>query len=109
MAISKCGLKQIGFCNVGTLSNAPPTDPLVIGFRKGATLDITPHNDIKDYRNRSFRNMINFKTEAESLQPSMRLVSKMHSWLNQQADVQIVTNKQNGGTNSEDVFRFVGN
>ena len=108
MSIAKCGLKQIGFCNVGTLSTTPG-DPLVVGFRKGASLIITPQNDIKDYRNRSLRNLINFKTEAESLQPSMRLISKIHAWLNQHADVQVVTNPQSGSADSEDVFKFIGN
>jgi hypothetical protein len=104
---SASALKQIGFCNVGTLATTPG-DPLLIGFRKGASLEITPHKDIKDHLNKSFRNMINFKAEAESLQPSMRLISKMHAWVNQLADIQIMTNPQSSSADSEDVVKFVG-
>jgi len=107
MSTSLAGIRQIGLCNLGTLLTTP-VDPIVLGIRAAAPFAITPFKPIKDYRNRSFRNMQNFKQAGESLQPTMRMISKLHAWLNGNADIQIITNKQNSNAGSEDVFQFVG-
>ena len=42
-----------------------------LGFRQIATLDITPFNEVKDYRERSFENMYNVKLAGATMQTSL--------------------------------------
>ncbi len=106
--MSRAGLKQIGLCDAGTL-NGTPENAIAMGVRGGASLDIVPHGEIKDYRNRSLRNMIKFTAKAETYQSTMKMLKALKDFTNLQADVQLQTSPQDCSTqNSEDVFQFVG-
>jgi len=48
-----------------------------IGLRKSASLTISPFKEIEDYRHRKHRNYLNFKIEAECIQPSMQILKKV--------------------------------
>jgi len=105
---SIAGLKQIGLCNAGTLATAP-VNALALGYRGNTPLKITPFKNQTDYLDRSLRNKTNFNVSGESFQGTMEMLSKMFGWINLNADIQIITNKQNASANSEDVFKFTGN
>ena len=105
---SIAGLKQIGLCDAGTLATAP-ANALALGYRGNTPLKITPFKNQTDYLDRSLRNKLNFNISGESFQGTMEMLSKLHGWLNLNADIQIITNKQSASANSEDVFKFVGN
>jgi len=83
-----------------------PTVPIAMGIRGPAFLKHGNYKPIKDYLNRTWRNRINFKVEAETYQPTMRTLAYLVSWLNGGCDAQILTNKQSGTAGSEDVFQF---
>lgn len=105
--MSKAGVKQIVVCDAGSLATSP-TNPLAVGLRKSTVLEMTPFENIDDHLGRKLRNKINFKMEAESLQPTLDSLEKAIGWLNQNCDMQILTNPQSAGANSEDVFQFAG-
>lgn len=105
MAISRAGLKQIVLMDSGTLGTTP-VNPIAMGVRAGATLDITPHKTVKDYRERNLRNMLNFKLEAESFQPTMKMLKALINWTNMNMDAQVVTVPQTAA-GAVDVFKFV--
>ena len=103
---SRAGLKQIVICDSGTLLTTP-ANPLAAGLRNAATVERTPFKEIKDYRNRVLRNMVNFKVEWESLQPTMLMLKSMTGWLNLNCDAQVVTVPQTT-SGSGDVYQFCG-
>ncbi|MEG8946603.1 hypothetical protein [Rosettibacter firmus] len=101
---SPAGLKQIVLCDKGTLATTP-VDPIAMGIRKEAKLTIEHFKQVEDYRKRKFRNMLNFKVEVDTLQPTIFLFKKLINWLNGNVDTQIITQKQNAS--NKDVFKFV--
>ena len=105
MSISRAGLKQIVTCDAGTLAGTPG-NPIAIGLRSAATMEIAGHKEVEDYRGRKLRNMKNFKIEAESLQPTMKMLERMKYWTNLNCDLQVITRPQING--ASDVYQFVG-
>lgn len=103
MPYAAAGLKQIVMCNKGTL-NTTPADPIALGIRKDAVLTINHFKQVEDYRKRKLRNMLNFKLEGETLQPTVYLFKKLIDWLNGNVDLQVVT--QNQSSSAKDVWRF---
>jgi hypothetical protein len=103
---SRAGLKQIVLCDSGTLLTTP-ANPLAAGLRNAATIERTPFKEIKDYRNRLLRNMVNFKIEWESLQPSMLMLKELMGWLNLNCDAQVITVPQSS-SGSGNVYQFNG-
>ncbi|MEM3091774.1 MAG: hypothetical protein QXD05_01435 [Candidatus Pacearchaeota archaeon] len=103
MAYSPAGLKQIVLCDKGTLVTTP-VDPIALGIRKDAVLTISHFKQVEDYRKRKLRNMLNFKLEGETLQPTIFLLKKLLDWINGNVDVQVITHKQNAS--NQDVFKF---
>ena len=107
MPISKAGNHQFGLCDLGTLSTTP-VDPHAMGIRGAYAMKTSAYKPIKDYLQRTWRNMINFKAEAESFQPSMKLLKKSIEWLNGNVDAQIISKKQTSGASNGDVYKFIG-
>jgi len=105
--MSKAGIKQIALCDAGTLT-ATPANPILMGIRGGASLEVNPHKEVKDYRERKLRNMVNFKFGVESFQPSMKFLKALINWANNNCDVQIVSTPQTSG-GAVDCFQFKGN
>jgi hypothetical protein len=103
---SRAGLKQIVLCDSGTLLTTP-VNALAAGLRNTAAMERTPFKEVKDYRNRALKNMINFKIEWESLQPTMLMLKSLTGWLNLNCDAQVVTVAQSSG-GSGDVYQFTG-
>jgi len=99
--INRAGLKQIVLCNAGTLLTTP-SYPLAIGLRGPASMEITPFKEVKDYRDRNLRNMLNFKIEAESLHTTMQYLRKAIDWAKNNCDAQIITNEN-------EVYQFSSN
>jgi len=98
------GLKQIVICDKNTLASTP-VDPIAWGIRKNATLTINHFKQVEDYRKRKFRNMLNFKLEGETLQPTIFLFKKLLEWINGNCDTQVITQKQS--SSNKDVFKFI--
>jgi hypothetical protein len=107
MPISKSGNHQFGLCDLGTLATTP-ADPIAMGIRGAYAMKTSAYKPIKDYLQRTWRNMINFRVEAESYQPTMFMLSKMIEWLNGNVDAQIITKKQTSGASNGDVYKFTG-
>jgi len=103
MAYAAAGLKQIVMCNKGTLATTP-VDPIALGIRKDAVLTINHFKQVEDYRKRKLRNMLNFKLEGETMQPTIFTFKKLIDWLNGNVDLQVVT--QNQSTSAKDVWKF---
>lgn len=103
MPYAAAGLKQIVMCNKGTLSTTP-VDPIALGIRKDAVLTINHFKQIEDYRKRKLRNMLNFKLEGETMQPTVFLFKKLLDWVNGNVDLQVVT--QNQSASAKDVWKF---
>ncbi len=103
MPYSAPGLRQIVLCNKGTLATTP-VDPIAFGVRKDAVMTINHFKQIEDYRKRKFRNMMNFKLEGESMQPTVFLFKKLLDWINANNDMQVVT--QNQSSSARDVWKF---
>ncbi|MFZ5986925.1 MAG: hypothetical protein ACOYWZ_07360 [Bacillota bacterium] len=103
MSYAAAGLKQIVMCDKGTLATTP-VDPIALGIRKDAVLTINHFKQVEDYRKRKLRNMLNFKLEGETMQPTIFTFKKMIDWLNGNVDLQVVT--QNQSTSAKDVWKF---
>jgi len=103
--MSRAGIKQIILCSLGTLSGSP-ADVVALGLRNNCTMEITPYKSVKDYRNRELPNMDNIKIEAESFQPSLRMLKKLIDFTNHNCDVQAASVKQASGSAGGDVYRF---
>lgn len=103
MPYAAAGLKQIVMCDKGTLSTTP-ADPIALGIRKDAVLTINHFKQVEDYRKRKHRNMLNFKLEGETLQPTIFMFKKLLDWINGNVDVQVITQKQS--SSNQDVFKF---
>jgi hypothetical protein len=103
MPYAVAGLKQIVMCNKGTLATRP-VDPIALGIRKEAVLTINHFKQVEDYRKRKLRNMLNFKLEGETMQPTVFLFKKLLDWLNGNVDLQVVT--QNQSSTTKDVWKF---
>lgn len=103
MPYAAAGLKQIVMCNKGTLATTP-VDPIALGIRKDAVLTINHFKQVEDYRKRKLRNMLNFKLEGETMQPTIFTFKKLIDWLNGNVDLQVVT--QNQSTSAKDVWKF---
>lgn len=103
MPYAAAGLKQVVMCNKGTLSTSP-VDPIALGIRKEAVLTINHFKQVEDYRKRKLRNMLNFKLEGETMQPTVFLFKKLLDWINGNVDLQVVT--QNQSSSTKDVFKF---
>lgn len=104
---SNPGLGRILFCDEGTLA-AAPGNPIALGFRGEAKLDVTPHKTVKEQGGGELPNMRNFKFEAESYQPTMKMLSSMIDRLNLNCDIEVVTAKQAGAEPKADVYKFSG-
>jgi len=103
MPYAAAGLKQIVLCNKGTLATTP-VDPIALGVRKDAVMTINHFKQVEDYRKRKLRNMLNFKLEGETMQPTVFLFKKLLDWLNGNVDLQVVT--QNQSSSNRDVWKF---
>jgi len=106
MSISKSGNHQFGLCDLGTLATTP-VDPIAMGIRGAYAMKTSAYKPVKDYLQRTWRNMINFRVEAESYQPSMFMLKKMIGWLNGNVDAQVITKKQTAGAANGDVYKFI--
>ncbi len=106
MATSLAGINRIVLCEAGTALTTAG-NAMALGFRSPGSLDITPFKDIKDYRSRSLRNMLNFKFEAESYQTSLYHLKQLIYFCNCNADCELVSSKQNA-QGDQDVFQFFG-
>lgn len=106
--LSVAGLTEIGFCDAGTLETTK-TNAAAMGIRNATELQITPFNQIEAYRNQKLRNMLNFKWEGESYQPTMSFLEKVLNWIRNGVDVQIKSVKQTPAAASENIFKFTGN
>jgi len=106
MPNSRAGHKQIAICDLGTLATTP-VDPVAFGIRAGAEMKRSAYKPIKDYLDRSWRNMVNFNVSGESFQSSMFFVKKCMDWINMNCDAQVLTNIQASGGNP-DVYKFIG-
>jgi len=102
---SRAGLKQLVLCDAGTLLTTP-SNPLAAGLRNSATMERTPFKEVKDYRNRLLKNMINFKIEWESLQPTMLMLKCLTGWINLNCDAQVITVPQTISSGG-DVYQFI--
>lgn len=105
MSISRAGLKQIVATDAGALSTG--TNATAIGLRNAAIMEISNFKQVTDYLERNLRNMKNFKIEGESLQPTIKMLKNMISFLNLGCDLQAVTRPQSAG-GSGDVYQFTG-
>ncbi|HEX3075149.1 MAG TPA: hypothetical protein VHP30_16155 [Ignavibacteriales bacterium] len=105
---SNPGLGRILFCDINTLSAATPENPIALGFRGEAKLDVTPFKTVKEQGGGELPNMRNFKFEAESYQPTMKMLSSMIGWLNLNCDTEVCTSKQPGAAPKADVYKFMG-
>lgn len=103
--MSRAGIKQIILCDLGTLATIP-ANVVAMGLKNNCTMDITPFKTVKDYRNRELPNMDNIKIEAESLQPSIRMLKKFIDFTNHNCDAQITSVKQSSSSSSDDVYRL---
>lgn len=108
MPISKSGNHQFGLCDLATLVTTP-NDPIAMGIRGPYAMKTSAYKAIKDYLQRTWRNGINFRTEVETHQPTMFMLSKLIEWLNGNVDAQIITKKQTSGASNGDVYKFIGN
>lgn len=102
---SPAGLKQIVMCNKGSLATTA-VDPIALGIRKDAILNINPFKQVEDYRKRKHRNMKNFKFDGETMQPTIFTFKKLIDWLNGNVDLQLTT--QNQSISTKDVWKFIG-
>jgi len=89
-----------------TATFAGPVNGMAMGIRAGANLKRNAYKPIKDYLNRSWRNKINFKVEAETFQPTMLMLNNMIRWLNGNVDTQVQTNLQASVDTYGDVYLF---
>lgn len=105
--MSKAGLKQIVICDAGSMATAP-VNPMAIGLRDKASLEMAYFKEGKDYRDRILRNMINFKADVETLQPNLKLLKSLIGWADANCDVQMLTNPQTATAGSNDCFKFTG-
>ncbi len=103
--MSRAGIKQIVLCGPGTLSGTP-ANPVPIGLRGTGTMEITPFKTVKDYRGRELPNMDDVKIEAESFQPSLRMLKQLIEFTNHNCDAQVTSVKQN--LSAGEVYRFEG-
>ncbi len=101
------GLRQLVACDAGTLATTP-ANALAFGYRSKTALKITEFKNTADYLERSLRNKVNFNVSGESFQGTMQMLSRMLSWANLNADIQMITNKQSASASSDDVFKFTG-
>jgi hypothetical protein len=106
MARSRPGIQQLVLLDAGTLATTP-AGAISVGLRNAVPVKRSAYKPVKDYLNRSFRNKVNFNIQAESLQPSPYVLSKLIGWLNGNVDVQAITRKQSASADSEDVWKFI--
>jgi hypothetical protein len=103
------GLGEIGFCDKGTLSSTK-TDPIAMGIRSNAKIEIADYNSVPLYRAQEGRNLVNRKiTDLETFQPTMFMLKKFIEWSKAGCDIQAIAKKQSSSVGSEDVFPFIGN
>lgn len=102
--MSIAGLKQIALCNGGTLLTTP-AGVAALGIVSSEGLTVEPFKEIEDLKSRKFPNKDNFKIDGESLQPTPYLIKALFDNLNQNGDVQILTQKQSAGSDPE-VYHF---
>lgn len=102
--ISKAGLKQIVACDYGTLATTP-VDPIAMGIRNAAPMKRSHYKPLKDYLDGSYRNMMNFNIQAESMQSTMHMLDTMIGWLNGNVDLQVRTVAQASG-GAGDCYKF---
>lgn len=106
MSESRAGLGEIAFCDLGTLATTP-NDAVAMGIRSAAKIESEPFNTVQLYRSSQGPNLVNRKfNAAETYQPTMFMLKKFIEWAKDGADVQILTTKQDGG--SQNVFKFIG-
>jgi len=106
MGNSRPGHSQLGICDLGTLATTP-VDPIAAGIRGPAEMKRSAYKPVKDYLNKSWRNMVNFNVTWESFQSTMFAISKMMDWINLNCDAQLLTNIQASGGNP-DVYKLIG-
>lgn len=106
MSVSRAGLKRIVACDAGKLATTKD-NATAVGLRRGGTMTIGNFKEVQDYLERPLRNMKNFNIESESLQPTIKMLKNMLSFLNLGADLEVVTRPQTSGGNG-DVYQFTG-
>jgi len=100
------GIKSILLCDLGTLLTTP-TNPFFVGIGDKAKLSFADYKTTKDAKNRQLRNMILASLSCASMQPTLKMLNAMWSFINLNMDVQVVTDKQSSASGSEDVFQFI--
>jgi hypothetical protein len=108
MASSIPGIGRILICDLNKLTADPPVNPIPLGFRGEAKIEATPFKTVKEQGGGELPNMRNFKFEAESYQPTMKMLKSLIGWLNLNADVEVITARQSAGAAHGDVFKFIG-
>lgn len=103
--MAQAGLKQLVFCDKGTLSGTPG-NAITVGDRLEASHAITPFRTVTEYRGGKLPNMRNHKMEAESLQPTMKMVEILTGFTDLNCDMQFVTTPQRSTSPKHDTFIY---
>lgn len=101
------GIKSIALARKGTLLNGSPTNLLVLGSRKAGSLNVTNYNEVKDANDRFHQGKMNFKTESEFLQSTLRNLGAMVELGQYGAEAQLVAEGERTASNPER-FNFTG-
>jgi len=105
---ARVGINQIALCEKGTALTSPDAI-IAVGLRTPASLEIKPMNEIKDYRQRSLRNMLSAQIQAESLQPILAMLKNINdtSFADGGMDVELLAVPQATGVDGG-CFQFFG-
>lgn len=71
MAITRAGLKAIFLTKYGQIEQSNPSYPFALGLRSAGELLFSPVNEVKDYRERSLRNMQKIKVTSSTFQAGL--------------------------------------
>jgi len=103
--MSLAGIKQMVFCEKGSLSGTPG-NPILVGDRLEAVHSIKPFRQVTEYRGGKLPNMHNHRLEAESLQPTMKMIEVLTGFTDLNCDMQFVTNPQRAVSPKHDSFIY---
>jgi hypothetical protein len=101
------GIKSIALARKGSLLGGSPTNLLVLGSRKAGSMQVTNFNEVKDANDRFHQGKVNFKTESEFLQSTIRNLGAMVELGQYGAEAQIVIEGERSASNPER-FNFAG-
>jgi len=93
----------------GGIVHKPGSNMLSAGIRQPSKLLITEFNQIKDFKDRAWKNMLNVQILAESVQMSARDLSFLAIYCNSYPDIQIAAVEQvTNQIASGGIFNFTG-